>query len=190
MPELSIPFSHIRSLVNPKEELTNPLITDLSHQDNDQVIMKEEAQLKEWPKFTGEGEYHHMSFIKTIDMLQQDDATPDELITTRLDSRFEKSTKRWYYGIRQRNGQNTCSWWKQEIITKWAPDSWRNKIENASENSFFDPDKDKHLAWFLNQAERLNALYPEISQKMVHMKILKKCGGELERSLRSRCIEL
>ncbi|MBW0546055.1 hypothetical protein O181_085770 [Austropuccinia psidii MF-1] len=28
-----------------------------------------------------------------------------------------------------------------------------------------------------------------MSEKMVHMKILKKCGGELEHSLRSRCIE-
>ncbi|MBW0513068.1 hypothetical protein O181_052783 [Austropuccinia psidii MF-1] len=28
-----------------------------------------------------------------------------------------------------------------------------------------------------------------MSQKMMHMKILKKCGGELENSLRSRCIE-
>ncbi|MBW0526198.1 hypothetical protein O181_065913 [Austropuccinia psidii MF-1] len=28
-----------------------------------------------------------------------------------------------------------------------------------------------------------------MSQKMVHMKILNKCGGELEHALRSRCIE-
>ncbi|MBW0535487.1 hypothetical protein O181_075202 [Austropuccinia psidii MF-1] len=28
-----------------------------------------------------------------------------------------------------------------------------------------------------------------MSQRMVHMKILQKCGGELEHSLRSRCIE-
>ncbi|MBW0589579.1 hypothetical protein O181_129294, partial [Austropuccinia psidii MF-1] len=189
MPKLSTPFSHIRSPVKPKEELTNPFITDLSHQDNNQVLMKEAPQLKEWPTFTGEGEYDHMSFIKTIDMLQEDYAIPDELITARLHSLFEKSAKRWYYGIRQTNGKNTWSWWKQEIITKWANDSWRYKIENAFENSFFDPDKDKPLTWFLKQVERLNALYPEMSQKMVHMKILKKCGGELEHALRSRCIE-
>ncbi|MBW0567556.1 hypothetical protein O181_107271 [Austropuccinia psidii MF-1] len=148
--------------------------------------MKEAPQLKEWPTFTGEGEYDHMSFIKTIDMLQEDYAIPDELITARLHSLFEKSAKRWYYGIRQTNGKNTWSWWKQEIITKWANDAWRYKIENAFENSFFDPDKDKPLTWFLKQVERLNALYPEMSQKMVHMKILKKCGGELEHALRSR----
>ncbi|MBW0593851.1 hypothetical protein O181_133566, partial [Austropuccinia psidii MF-1] len=189
MPKLSTPFSHARIPVKPKEELTNPFITDLSHQDNNQVLMKEASQLKEWPTFTGEGEYDHMSFIKTIDMLQEDYSIPDELITARLHSLFEKSAKRWYYGIRKTNGKNTWSWWKQEIITKWANDAWRYKIENAFENSFFDPDKDKPLTWFLKQVERLNALYPEMSQKMVHMKILKKCGGELEHALRSRCIE-
>ncbi|MBW0570845.1 hypothetical protein O181_110560 [Austropuccinia psidii MF-1] len=151
--------------------------------------MKEVPQLTEWAKFTGEGEYDHMSFIKTIDMLPEDYSIPDELMTARLHSLFEKSAKRWYYGIRQTNGKNTWSWWKQETITKWANDSWRYKIENAFENSFFDPDKDQPLTWFLKQVERLNALYPEMSQKMVHMKILKKCGGELENGLRSRLIE-
>ncbi|MBW0542821.1 hypothetical protein O181_082536 [Austropuccinia psidii MF-1] len=120
--------------------------------------MKEAPQLKEWPTFTGEGEYDHMSFIKTIDILQEDYAIPDEFITARLQSLFEKSEKRWYYGIRKTNGKNTWSWWKQEIITKWANDAWRYKIENALENSFFDPDKDKPLTWYLKQVERLNAL--------------------------------
>ncbi|MBW0509763.1 hypothetical protein O181_049478 [Austropuccinia psidii MF-1] len=189
MPKLSTPISHIRSPVKPKEELTNTFITDLSHKDNNQVLMKEVLQLKEWPTFTGEGEYDHMSYIKTIDMLQEDYSIPDELITAILHSLFEKSAKRGYYGIRQTNGKNTWSWWKQEIITKWANYAWRYKIDNAFENSFFDPEKDKPLNWLLKQVERLNALYPEISQKMVHMKILKKCAGELEHALRSRCIE-
>ncbi|MBW0546698.1 hypothetical protein O181_086413 [Austropuccinia psidii MF-1] len=122
-------------------------------------------------------------------MLQEDYAIPDELITARLHSLFKKSKKILGYGIRQTNGKNTCSWWKQEIITKWDNDAWRYKIENAFENSFFDPDKDKTLTWFLKQVERLDELYPEISQNMVHMEILKKCGGELEHSPRSRCIE-
>ncbi|MBW0493161.1 hypothetical protein O181_032876 [Austropuccinia psidii MF-1] len=57
IPKLSTPFSHMRSPVKPKEERKNPFITDLSHQDNNQVVMKEEPKLKEWPTFTGEGEY-------------------------------------------------------------------------------------------------------------------------------------
>ncbi|MBW0572252.1 hypothetical protein O181_111967 [Austropuccinia psidii MF-1] len=84
MPKLSTPFSHIRSPVKPKGELTNPFITDFSHQDNNQVLMKEAPHLKEWPTFTGEGEYDHMPFIKTINMLKEDYAIPDELITAIL----------------------------------------------------------------------------------------------------------
>ncbi|MBW0572795.1 hypothetical protein O181_112510 [Austropuccinia psidii MF-1] len=72
MPKLSAPLSHIRSPVKPKEELTNPFIKDLIHQENNQVLMKEAPQLKEWPTFTGEGEYDDMSLIKTIDILQED----------------------------------------------------------------------------------------------------------------------
>ncbi|MBW0568995.1 hypothetical protein O181_108710 [Austropuccinia psidii MF-1] len=123
MPKLSTPFSHIRSPVKPKEELTNPLMTDFSHQDNNQVLMKEAPQLKEWQTFTEEIEYDHMSFIKTIDMLQEDYSIPDEFITAILHSLFEKSAKIWYYGIRQTNGKNSFSLWKQEIITKWANDA-------------------------------------------------------------------
>ncbi|MBW0564285.1 hypothetical protein O181_104000 [Austropuccinia psidii MF-1] len=109
MPKLSTPFSHIRIPFKPKEELTNPLIKYLSHQENNQVLMKEAPQLKEWPTFTGKGEYDHMLFIKTIDMLQEDYAIPNELITSILHSLFEKSAKRLYYGIWKTNGKNTWS---------------------------------------------------------------------------------
>ncbi|MBW0525971.1 hypothetical protein O181_065686 [Austropuccinia psidii MF-1] len=77
MQNSSTPFSPIRSPVKPKEEITNKFMTDLSHQENNQVLMKEATQLKEWPTFTGEGEYDHMQFIKTIDMLQEDHLIPD-----------------------------------------------------------------------------------------------------------------
>ncbi|MBW0479941.1 hypothetical protein O181_019656 [Austropuccinia psidii MF-1] len=100
IPKVSTPSYHIKSPVKPKEEITNPFMMDLSHQDNKQVLMKEAPQLKEWPEFTGEGEYDHMSFFKNIDMLQEDYAIPDEFITTRLHSLFEKSARRLYYGIR------------------------------------------------------------------------------------------
>ncbi|MBW0462860.1 hypothetical protein O181_002575 [Austropuccinia psidii MF-1] len=143
--------------------------------------MKEAPQLKEWPKFAGEGEYDHMSLIRKIDMIKEDYAILDELITAILNLLFEKSAKKWYYCIRQTNGRDT---WSQ-----WENDACSYKIENEFENSFFDPEKDKPLKLFLKQVERLIELYPEMSQKMVCMKILRKCGGELENSLRSRLIE-
>ncbi|MBW0593252.1 hypothetical protein O181_132967 [Austropuccinia psidii MF-1] len=128
IPNLSTPFPHIRSLVNPKEEITNTFISDLSHKDKNQLFKKEAPQLKEWPTFTGEVEYDNISFIKTIDILQEDCSIPDELNTERLHSLFEKSSKIFYHGIRQTNGKNTWSWWKNEIISKWENDAWRYKI--------------------------------------------------------------
>ncbi|MBW0528507.1 hypothetical protein O181_068222 [Austropuccinia psidii MF-1] len=110
MPKLSAPFSHTRSPVKPKEESTNSFITDLRYQYNDQVLKEEAPQLKELSIFIREGEYDHMSFIKTIEMLQEDYDIPDELITSRLHSLFEKSAKIWYYGIRQTNCKNMWSW--------------------------------------------------------------------------------
>ncbi|MBW0509604.1 hypothetical protein O181_049319 [Austropuccinia psidii MF-1] len=77
-PKLSTPFSHIASTVKPKEEITDASIKDLIHKDSNHVLMKESPKLREWPKLTSEGEYDHMSFIKTIDMLKEDNAIPDE----------------------------------------------------------------------------------------------------------------
>ncbi|MBW0496170.1 hypothetical protein O181_035885 [Austropuccinia psidii MF-1] len=80
MPKLSTPFAHIRSPVKLKEEIPSPVTEDLNHQENSKLLMKEAPQLKEWPTFTGEGEYCHISFTKIIDMLEEDYAIPDELI--------------------------------------------------------------------------------------------------------------
>ncbi|MBW0482935.1 hypothetical protein O181_022650 [Austropuccinia psidii MF-1] len=93
MPKLSTPFSQIRSPVKPKEEMKNPFITDLSHKDNNQVLMKEVDQLKKWKEFKGEGEYDHMSLIKTIDMFQEKYSIPDELINAKLHSLFKNMEK-------------------------------------------------------------------------------------------------
>ncbi|MBW0542673.1 hypothetical protein O181_082388 [Austropuccinia psidii MF-1] len=103
MPRLSTPFSHIRSPIKPKEEMINPFITDLCHQENNQFLMKEAHQLKGFPTLTGEGEYDHMSIIKNIEMLQEDYAIPVELITTRSNSLFEKSQQRCYDGTRKKS---------------------------------------------------------------------------------------
>ncbi|MBW0583501.1 hypothetical protein O181_123216 [Austropuccinia psidii MF-1] len=100
-------------------------------------------------------------------MLQEYYAIPDELITERLNSLFEKSEKRWYYGIRQTNGKNTWSWWKQEIITKWANDAWRTwkELDIKSPNKPFIK-KDKSKEAFKPNTSSNN------EQRKCH-----KCGG-------------
>ncbi|MBW0578791.1 hypothetical protein O181_118506 [Austropuccinia psidii MF-1] len=153
------------------------------------VSIKDIPKLEEWPTFSGEGEYNHIEFIRTIDMLQEDFHIPDEIIVGKLHSLFTRTAKKWYYKMRMDHGKHDWSWWKSEVITKWANNSWRFKMENAFESAIFNSEKDKPLTWFFKQKDRLSALHPDMSDTMINMKILRKCGGELEHAIKSRCIE-
>ncbi|MBW0541422.1 hypothetical protein O181_081137 [Austropuccinia psidii MF-1] len=94
-----------------------------------------------------------------------------------------------YIKLRQAHGHQSWNWWKTQIINKWANDSWRLKVETAFESAKFDSDKDKALPWFWQQKDRLKALYPKISELMIHKKILRQCGGDLEHAFKSRTTE-
>ncbi|MBW0507875.1 hypothetical protein O181_047590 [Austropuccinia psidii MF-1] len=80
-------------------------------------------------------------------------------------------------------------WWKCEVITKWANNFWRFKMKNAFKSAIFNAEKDKPLAWFFKQKGRLSALHPDMSDTMINMKILRKCGGEVEQAIKCRCVE-
>ncbi|MBW0580650.1 hypothetical protein O181_120365 [Austropuccinia psidii MF-1] len=88
------------------------------------------------------------------------------------------------------HGKHDWSWWKSEVITKWANNYSRFKMENAFESAIFNSEKDKPLTWFFKEKDRLSALHPDMSDTMINMKILIKCGGELENVIKSRCLEL
>ncbi|MBW0569929.1 hypothetical protein O181_109644 [Austropuccinia psidii MF-1] len=60
------------------------------------------------------------------------------------------------------------------------------------ENSFeaiFNIERDRPMSWFPKQKDRLTALNPDMSEKMVNRRISRKCGGYLENGIRSSCIE-
>ncbi|MBW0577622.1 hypothetical protein O181_117337 [Austropuccinia psidii MF-1] len=153
------------------------------------ISEKEIPQLEEWPTFSGEGEYNHIEFIRTIDMLQEDFNIHDEIIVGKLHCLFTRTANKWYYKMRIDHGKHDWSWWKSEVITKWENNSWRFKMENAFESSIFNSEKDKPLTWFFKQKDRLSALHPDMSDTMINMKILRKCGGELENAGKRRCVE-
>ncbi|MBW0558343.1 hypothetical protein O181_098058 [Austropuccinia psidii MF-1] len=95
------------------------------------MCAKDIPKLDEWPTFSGEGEYNHIEFIRTIDMLQQDLHIPYEIIVGKLHSLFTRNAKKWYYEMRLDHGKHDWPWWKLEIITKWANDYWRFKMEDT-----------------------------------------------------------
>ncbi|MBW0529298.1 hypothetical protein O181_069013 [Austropuccinia psidii MF-1] len=121
-------------------------------------------------------------------MLQQDFHIPDEIIVGKLHSLFTRTAKKWYYKMRQDHGKNDWTWWKSDIITKWANNSWRFKIENAFESAIFDSEKHEPITWFLKQKDILSALHPYISDSMINTKILNNCGGELDYSIKCKCV--
>ncbi|MBW0538483.1 hypothetical protein O181_078198 [Austropuccinia psidii MF-1] len=89
----------------------------------------------------------------------------------------------------QDHGKLGWHWWKSEAITKWANNSWRSEMKNSFERAIFNSEKDKPLPWFLKQKDRLSALHPDMSDSMINMKILRKCGGESEHSIKCRFVE-
>ncbi|MBW0580162.1 hypothetical protein O181_119877, partial [Austropuccinia psidii MF-1] len=97
--------------------------------------------------------------------------------------------QRWYIKLRQAHGHQSWTWWKAQINNKWANDAWRFKGETAFESSKFNADKDKALPWFCQQKDRLTALYPDMSEFMIHRNILRQCGGDLEHAVKSRTTE-
>ncbi|MBW0562795.1 hypothetical protein O181_102510, partial [Austropuccinia psidii MF-1] len=99
------------------------------------------------------------------------------------------SAHRWYIKLRQAHGHQSWTWWKTQIISKWANDAWRYKVETSFESFKFNSDKDKALLWFCQQKDRLTALYPDMSEFMIHRKILRQCGGDLEHAVKSRTTE-
>ncbi|MBW0551350.1 hypothetical protein O181_091065 [Austropuccinia psidii MF-1] len=55
-------------------QLKNELSTSLHNLEPSMghALLKEVPKLKEWPHFSGGGEYDHMEFIRGIDMIEED----------------------------------------------------------------------------------------------------------------------
>ncbi|MBW0564100.1 hypothetical protein O181_103815 [Austropuccinia psidii MF-1] len=62
-------------------------------------------------------------------------------------------------------------------------------MENSFEKAIDNIEMDRPMSWLLKQKDRLTALCPDMSETMIHNRILRKCSGDLEHAIRSRCIE-
>ncbi|MBW0525576.1 hypothetical protein O181_065291 [Austropuccinia psidii MF-1] len=130
-----------------------------------------------------------MEFIRGIEMIKEDFVLPERLVTARFNTFFTRSAHRWYIRLIQAHGHQSYTWWKTQVINKWANDAWRFKVETALESDKFNADKYIALPWFFQQKDRLTELYPEMSEFMIHRKILRQCGGDLEHAFKSRTTE-
>ncbi|MBW0461808.1 hypothetical protein O181_001523 [Austropuccinia psidii MF-1] len=108
-----------------------------------QELLKEVPKRKEWPHFSGEGEYDHMESIRGIDMIKDDFELADILVTERFNTLFMKSAHRWYIKLRQAHEHQNWTWWKTQIANKLANDACRFIVETVFESAKFNSDKDK-----------------------------------------------
>ncbi|MBW0521531.1 hypothetical protein O181_061246 [Austropuccinia psidii MF-1] len=91
--------------------------------------------------------------------------------------------------MRKDPGKHFLPSWKEHIISKWANNSWRFRMENSFEEAIFNIQRDRPISWLLKQKKRLTSLHPDISEAMVHKRISRKYGGDLEHAIRSRYIK-
>ncbi|MBW0516798.1 hypothetical protein O181_056513 [Austropuccinia psidii MF-1] len=122
-------------------------------------------------------------------MFKEEFSITDEDISVRLHSLFIKSENKLYHKMRQDYGKHSWPWWKEQIISKWENDSWRFIMDNYFEEAISNNGRDRPMSWFLKQKDRLTSLHPDMSEAMVHKRILRKCGGDLEHAIRNRFIE-
>ncbi|MBW0523406.1 hypothetical protein O181_063121 [Austropuccinia psidii MF-1] len=122
-----------------------------------QELPKEVPKLKERLHFSG-GEYDHMKSIRGIDMIKEYFDLPERLVTARFNTLFTRSAHRLYIKLRQAHGHQCLTWWKTQIINKWANDTWSFKVETALESANLYADKEKALPWFFQQKDRLTEL--------------------------------
>ncbi|MBW0461095.1 hypothetical protein O181_000810 [Austropuccinia psidii MF-1] len=141
-----------------------------------QALLKEVPKLKEWPHFSGEGEYDHMEFTRGIDMIKEDFELLERLVTVIFNTLFTRSAHIWYIKLRQAHEHQSWTWWKTQIINKWANDSRRFEVETAFESAKFNAEKDTALPWLFQQKNRLTSLYPDMSEFMIHRNTLRQCG--------------
>ncbi|MBW0570508.1 hypothetical protein O181_110223 [Austropuccinia psidii MF-1] len=62
-------------------------------------------------------------------------------------------------------------------------------MENSFKEEIFNIARDRPMSWFLKQKDRLTSLHPDMYETMIHKRIFRKLGGDLENAIRSRCIE-
>ncbi|MBW0514716.1 hypothetical protein O181_054431 [Austropuccinia psidii MF-1] len=127
-----------------------------------------------------------MELIRGIYMIKEDFVLAERLVTARFNMLFTRLAHRWYIKFRQAHGHKSWTWWKTQIIYRWANDAWKFKVETACESSKFNFEKNKALPWFFQKKDELTALYLDMSKFMINRNVLRQCGGELEHAIESR----
>ncbi|KAG0139085.1 hypothetical protein CROQUDRAFT_55231, partial [Cronartium quercuum f. sp. fusiforme G11] len=149
-------------------------------------LKKDFPSAKDWPKFSGEGEYNHHIFIDWVDQVMDDLMIPDKLITSKLGIVFTDTARDWYQEKRKEIGSCTWKEWKIHIEERFGNDVWKNKMEENFLKDKFNPAIHTDcLTWALKQKKRIQAFAPESTAKRICDKILFRIDAEISTQVRS-----
>ena len=102
LPMLSTPLSCFDKERLPSQ---NRLLNEVTEEER--LLLKDIPILKEWPKFSGEGEYNHYKFINWIDTLKEDIRMPESMITSKLNNLLTGAANLWYQAVRKHFGSQS-----------------------------------------------------------------------------------
>ncbi|MBW0494462.1 hypothetical protein O181_034177 [Austropuccinia psidii MF-1] len=148
-------------------------------------LLKEVPKLKEWPHFSGQGEYDHIEFIRGIDMIKEDFELPGSFVTEIFNTLFTRSAHGWYINDRHMDTK-VCLGGKPKLSTNWPIMLVDLRLKQPLNLLSLILKKTKLYHVFAKKKDRLTALNPAMSEFMIHRKILRKCGGESEHPIKSR----
>lgn len=124
--------------------------------------------IKEWTKFSGEGDYGHINFIEYINRILTVYRAPDDAILTRLPRLFEGVAFDWFISKQATMGQQSWPAWKELIKQQFGTRLWEKKMCRAIENDYFDRVKHNPHQWCLNQKKRIECIYPKLDQEQIN----------------------
>ncbi|KNE97621.1 hypothetical protein PSTG_09170 [Puccinia striiformis f. sp. tritici PST-78] len=147
--------------------------------DTTKIINQSLSRLETWPTFSGEGEYNHIDFIKTIDALQEDTHCEDGVIVNRLRDIMTGVAKQWFESVRNAVGHQSWPFWKSLIYQKYGTTNWRRHMMRQFEKDKFVPGEVPAAVWVTTQYKRIIACEPDTSEEMVIFKLLSLMDGEV-----------
>ena len=150
------------------------------------AINKLMPPIKDWPKFSGEGEYDHITFIKYIDHMLKSYRADEEAALSRMPRLFEGVAADWFVTKSEAVGQQPWSVWKELIKAQFGTRIWQTAKREAFETDYFDPTKDVAASWCLRQKKRLDCIYSNLTLTEINDRILSQCKGSLQHLMRCR----
>ncbi|KAI7962072.1 hypothetical protein MJO28_000166, partial [Puccinia striiformis f. sp. tritici] len=147
--------------------------------DTTRIINQSLSRLETWPTFTGDGEYNHIDFIKTIDALQEDSQCEDGVIINKLRDIMTGVAKQWFDSVRNAVGHQSWSFWKSLIEQKYGTINWRKRMMRLFDQDKFVPGAVPASVWVTTQYKRITACEPATSSEMIIFKLLSKMDKDV-----------